>query len=100
MLFKIYEEIDEFLEQATEKTQKLIIKKLRLFEGREKRDLERSEDLKCLVGNIYEIIIGPWRLLGSLVGAVLHLTVIFRKQSKKTPARYIKRALARGKEIK
>ena len=99
MDFEIYEEIDEFLKNAQRKIRRLIIKKLRFFSGREKRLLEKSEDIKRLHGGVYEVIIGPWRILGYLINTTLHLTVIFRKQSKKTPEKYIHTAMSRGIKI-
>lgn len=99
MEFEIYEEIDEFLERQSDKTRKLIIKKLRLFNAREKRVLERSGDVKWLDQKVYEVVIGPWRLLGWLVNTTLHITVIFRKKSNKTPQHHINTAANRGREI-
>lgn len=99
MDFEVHEEIVEFLDNSSDKTKKLIVKKLSFFSERDKQSLMRSGDLKWLGDKVFEAIIGPWRLLGWLVDITLHLTVIFRKKSQRTPKRHINTAKTRGLKI-
>lgn len=90
-----------FVESLHPKIQSQILKKLELFQKYSNSHLFKSEIIKKIDNELYELILlRDYRFMGTIIGDIFHILIGFRKKGQKTPENIKKVSINKIKELK